>query len=99
MQAQYIAIMFLCRLRALRDEAGEEGEGPGSSPPQQEPALKFRNYSVRDQKIEHPMLAPALPPEYTAPEPEAAVKKKPQVKTYSSSPACTSKHLRTCKLV
>jgi len=66
------------KLKAIRDAAGEKGEGPESSATHQEPALKFRNYSVRDQKIEHTVVAPALPPEYKAPEPEAATKKRPQ---------------------
>ena len=67
-------VIYNCRLKALRDAAGEKVEGQESKQPG-EPALKFRNYSVRDQKIEHTVLAPALPPEYKAPEVEAAVKK------------------------
>jgi len=67
------------RLKALREAAGEKGQVAEAPSAQEEPVLKFRNYNVRDkQKIEHEVVAPALPPEYKAPEPEAAVKKRPQ---------------------
>ena len=35
-----------------------------------QPVLKFRNYTPRDEKIEHEKLAPANPKRYEAPPPD-----------------------------
>lgn len=57
------------RLKAIRQAAGDVT--PAAPPAAAEqPKLKFRNYNVRDQKIEHTVLEPAKAPEYVATKPE-----------------------------
>ena len=43
------------------------------------PVLKFRNYAVRDDKIEHTVLEPAKPPEFKPQEVAAVFDSKPEV--------------------
>ena len=67
----------LHRLKALREAAADREGDDGPAP--SAPALKFRNYNVRDQKIEHTVVEPAQPPKYEPPKPEVEVGKKPEV--------------------
>ena len=71
----------LNRLKALREAAADREGDDGAAPTA--PALKFRNYNVRDQKIEHTVVEPAQPPKYEAPKPEVEVGKKPEVSQYN----------------
>lgn len=64
------------RLRALRQQASTlDADSAAQDQSQvQEPVLKFRNYAVKDQKIEHKVIEPAKAPEFeepTAEPPEA----------------------------
>lgn len=68
------------RLRSLREAAGldtREQDVDGAAPDMNvdEPVLKFRNYSVKDDRITHEKQAAANPPKYEQPvvEPEADV--------------------------
>ena len=69
---------FVCRLKAIREAAGVVTPATDSAPIEQ-PKLKFRNYNVRDQKIEHTVLEPAKAPEYVAPKPEVPAGKTAEV--------------------
>ena len=67
-----------CRLKAIRQAAGDVT--PAAPPAAAEqPKLKFRNYNVRDQKIEHTVLEPAKAPEYVATKPEVPAGKTAEV--------------------
>ena len=68
------------RLRALREAAGldtpeDAANGQAADANGEEPVLKFRNYSVKDDKITHEKQAVANPPKYEQPvvEPDADV--------------------------
>ena len=68
------------RLRSLREAAGldsREKDADGAAPDTNadEPLLKFRNYSVKDDRITHEKQAAANPPKYEQPilEPEVDV--------------------------
>ncbi|DBA80887.1 hypothetical protein WJX77_004712 [Trebouxia sp. C0004] len=65
------------RLRALREAAGldtgEQGLNGGATVTADQPVLKFRNYTVRDDKITHEKTAVANPPKYVQPVVEADV--------------------------
>eukprot|EP00878_Enallax_costatus_P007084 GHUV01007423.1.p2 GENE.GHUV01007423.1~~GHUV01007423.1.p2 ORF type:complete len:135 (+),score=49.96 GHUV01007423.1:500-904(+) len=60
------------RLKALKQAAQlvESGDGAAADEAQQpeKPVLKFRNYVVRDEKIEHEKIAPAQPPKLEEPQ-------------------------------
>ena len=51
----------------------------------EQPTLKFRNYNVRDQEIEHTVLEPAKAPEYEAAKPEASAGRAAEVKVVSAN--------------
>ena len=59
------------RLRALREAAGldtrEQELNGAASDTADQPVLKFRNYTVRDDKITHEKTAVANPPKYEQP--------------------------------
>lgn len=59
------------RLRALREAAGldtrEQELNGAASDTADHPVLKFRNYTVRDDKITHEKTAVANPPKYEQP--------------------------------
>lgn len=66
------------RLRALREAAGLDTQeaasnGAASETKVEEPVLKFRNYSVKDDKITHEKQAVANPPKYEQPVVESDV--------------------------
>ncbi|KAL0030913.1 hypothetical protein WJX79_000821 [Trebouxia sp. C0005] len=65
------------RLRALREAAGlDKGEqevNGAAADTADQPVLKFRNYTVRDDKITHEKTAVANPPKYEEPVVEAEV--------------------------
>lgn len=63
------------RLRALRAAAAAEPmESEPPQPAQQEdPVLKFRNYAVKDKKIEHQAIDAAHAPEFMEPVVEPSV--------------------------
>lgn len=65
------------RLRALRAAAAAEPEQPPAAQPAQqqpeEPVLKFRNYTVKDKKIEHQTIEAAHAPEFVEPVAEPSV--------------------------
>lgn len=65
----------------MREAAGSE-PGPSAAGANAQPSLKFRNYSVRDQKIEHTILEPAKAPEYEAPKPEIPEERAAQVRCF-----------------
>ncbi|GMH44217.1 hypothetical protein BSKO_12151 [Bryopsis sp. KO-2023] len=48
------------RLKALREAAALGGEGEGTQNSEM-PVLKFRNYALKDENIEHTKVAPARP--------------------------------------
>ena len=57
------------RLRAMREAAGldtrdQDTNGAAQDTTADEPVLKFRNYSVKDDKIPHEKQAVANPPKY-----------------------------------
>lgn len=61
------------RLKAMREAASaEEKQAVPDTAQAETPILKFRNYNVRDQKIEHTVLEPAKPPEFEPPKPQAS---------------------------
>ena len=60
------------RLRALRD-AAKDKEEPEEQATVAEPALKFRNYNVKDKKIDHVQLEAAQPPKFEAPDADEVV--------------------------
>lgn len=60
------------RLRAMREAAGldtrdQDTNGAAQDTTADEPVLKFRNYSVKDDKITHEKQAVANPPKYEQP--------------------------------
>ncbi|KAL0046664.1 hypothetical protein WJX82_006593 [Trebouxia sp. C0006] len=65
------------RLRALREAAGldtgEQDLNGAATDTADQPVLKFRNYTVRDDKITHEKTAVANPPKYEQPVVEADV--------------------------
>ena len=65
------------RVLALRGAAASEAEQPSAAQPLQqqpdEPVLKFRNYTVKDKKIEHQTIEAAHAPEYVEPVAEPSV--------------------------
>ncbi len=65
------------RLRALRQAAGldtsEQDLNGSAADTADQPVLKFRNYTVRDDKITHEKTAVANPPKYEQPVVEADV--------------------------
>ncbi len=65
------------RLRALREAAGldtgEQQLNGAATDTADQPVLKFRNYTVRDDKITHEKTAVANPPKYEQPVVEADV--------------------------
>lgn len=68
------------RLRSLREAAGldtrqQDADEAEPDTNADEPTLKFRNYSVKDDRITHEKQAAANPPKYEEPvvEPEADV--------------------------
>lgn len=73
------AACYIGRLKAIREAAGDATPAAPSAAPEQ-PKLKFRNYNVRDQKIEHTVLEPAKAPEYIAPKPEVPAGKTAEVR-------------------
>lgn len=73
----YLSALY--RLKALREAAASTDEPTPEAAAPAGPELKFRNYAVRDRKIEHTVLEPAQPPKYEPPKPEAEVGKKPEV--------------------
>ena len=75
---QYLTEFDLCRLKAIREAAGDAAL-PAKPASSEQPKLKFRNYNVRDQKIEHTVLEPAKAPEYVAPKPEVPAGKTAEV--------------------
>lgn len=56
------------RLAALRAEAK-----PDEEVTPEEPVLKFRNYAVKDKKIEHQTIDAAQAPEFEEPVPEPSI--------------------------
>eukprot|EP00879_Flechtneria_rotunda_P015984 GHRR01016717.1.p1 GENE.GHRR01016717.1~~GHRR01016717.1.p1 ORF type:complete len:140 (+),score=46.00 GHRR01016717.1:529-948(+) len=65
------------RLKALKQAAqlaksGRDDAAAASAqqddPPAEKPLLKFRNYAVKDEKIQHEKVAPAQPPKLSEPE-------------------------------
>ncbi len=63
------------RLKALRDAAASaDATEPSTSAAQgDEPVLKFRNYAVKDNRIEHQTIEAAQAPEYQEPVPEPSI--------------------------
>jgi len=65
------------RLRALREAAGldtgKQDLNGAATDTADQPVLKFRNYTVRDDKITHEKTAVANPPKYEQPVVEADV--------------------------
>eukprot|EP00798_Chlamydomonas_sp_ICE-L_P023793 gene23793-9355_t len=59
------------RLKALKQAAATaEANEPSTRDPEPEPeapVLKFRNYIVKDDKIEHEVVAPAVVPKFVEP--------------------------------
>ena len=60
--------------KAKRVRGGSKGGDKAA-----EPALKFRNYNVRDDKIEHTVLDPAKPPEFKEPAVDLQIQNRPEV--------------------
>jgi coiled-coil domain-containing protein 12 len=56
------------RLAALREQAQS-----GAEPQPEEPVLKFRNYAVKDKKIDHVTIEAAQAPEFVDPVAEPSV--------------------------
>ncbi|BDA50416.1 probable coiled-coil domain-containing protein 12 [Coccomyxa sp. Obi] len=65
------------RLKALKEAAAsaEHSQTSTSAPSAQadEPVLKFRNYAVKDTRIEHQTIEAAQAPEYQEPVPEPSI--------------------------
>lgn len=65
------------RLKALKEAAAsaEPSQTSTSAPSAQvdEPVLKFRNYAVKDTRIEHQTIEAAQAPEYQEPVPEPSI--------------------------
>lgn len=60
------------RLRSLREAAGldsrqQDADGAAPDTNVDDPVLKFRNYSVKDDRITHEKQAAANPPKYEQP--------------------------------
>jgi cwf18 pre-mRNA splicing factor len=71
------------RLRALREQAAL-ADRDASEPAQpksesDQPVLKFRNYAVKDKKIEHTVIEPAHAPEFEEPTAEPPETVPPEV--------------------
>ena len=65
------------RLKALKAAAASaDATEPSTSAPSaqgDEPVLKFRNYAVKDSRIEHQTIEAAQAPEYQEPVPEPSI--------------------------
>ncbi len=88
------------RLRSLREAAGldtgEQGSDGAAADSAREPVLKFRNYSVKDDKITHEKTAVANPPKYEQPvgEPDVDVEGEVNSRLHFTADCVQNGHLQ-----